>query len=272
MLYADPVPDEFTSGSFYEQRPYYLSPEKLEGDYAPVRFERELNVLRTWRSDGSVLDVGCSTGGFLHQLNTRFPGAYQGIGLDVAGPALDYAESRGVCVTRKPFLELDPGERRFDGVTFWAVMEHLADPGKFLSKAAQLLVPGGHCFILAPNMRSLAVRLLGLRYRYILPEHLNYFTPATFRAFAMREPAFEIADAGSTHFNPAVIWQDFQSGGREAPDQARAQLLQRTTAWKQNPLLRPARVFYSGIEKILGSMNMADNLYVVLRKKRMEAK
>src|SRR5207302_11164217 len=112
-----------------------------------------------------------------------------------------------------------PAERRFDAITLWAVMEHLAVPGKFLSKAAQLLEPGGHCFILVPNMRSLAVRLLGPKYRYIMEEHLNYFTPATLQAFAAREPGFEIVGSVSTHFNPAVIWQDSLTRVREARDE-----------------------------------------------------
>src|SRR5260370_26587915 len=42
-------------------------------------------------------------------------------------------------------------------------------------------------FILVPNMASLAVRLLGTKYRYIFAEHLNYFTPRTLGQFAGRE-------------------------------------------------------------------------------------
>jgi len=36
MIYADPVPSEFVSGQYYHQTAaeYYLSPPKLESDYA----------------------------------------------------------------------------------------------------------------------------------------------------------------------------------------------------------------------------------------------
>ena len=42
MIYANPAPAEFASGQYYDQAgtDYYLSPAKLEGDYAAVRFER----------------------------------------------------------------------------------------------------------------------------------------------------------------------------------------------------------------------------------------
>ena len=270
MVYASAVQEEFASGVFYCRRPFYLSPAKLESDYAPVRFQRELRLFRAWCTGGKVLDVGCSTGGFLYQLKTRYPEHYHVLGLDLASAALEYAESRGIPVKREPFLDLDFGESRFDAITLWAVIEHLIEPKKFLDKVAQLLKPGGHCFILVPNLRSLAVRLLGPKYRYIMAEHLNYFTAATLRAFASRQETFEITALGSTHFNPVVICQDWWSGQREVPDEDRAQLLKRTTLWKQSRSLKPLGILYRGVERMLGLLKLADNLFVVLRKKKLK--
>src|SRR5689334_10009710 len=75
MLYVNPVPARFASGEYYdtEGADYYLSAEKLASDYAPVRFERELRLFRRHIQKGAVLDVGCSSGAFLFQLNKRFP-------------------------------------------------------------------------------------------------------------------------------------------------------------------------------------------------------
>src|SRR6266511_3230345 len=63
MVYANPVEAELASGKFYDRlgMAFYLSPDKLEGDYAPVRFERELRLVRRFCQAGDVLDVGCST-------------------------------------------------------------------------------------------------------------------------------------------------------------------------------------------------------------------
>ncbi|HKS38130.1 MAG TPA: methyltransferase domain-containing protein, partial [Verrucomicrobiae bacterium] len=167
MVYADPVEPELASGQFYDRLgvPFYLSPDKLESDHAPVRFERELRLFRRYCQAGAVLDVGCSTGAFLFQLKSRWPGSYLVTGADVTGAALDHAESRGIEVIRQSVLEHDFADRRFDAVTFWAVIEHLVEPGKFLRLTAAILRPGGHCFVLVPNLKSLAVRFLGGKYR-----------------------------------------------------------------------------------------------------------
>jgi SAM-dependent methyltransferase len=188
-------------------------------------------------------------------------------GTDVAGAALDYAESRGIEVIRESFIGVEFGERRFDAVTFWAVLEHLVEPRQFLHKAAAVLKPGGYCFILVPNLKSLAVRVLGARYRYIMPDHVNYFTAATLKQFVATEPAFETIQFGSSHFNPVVLMKDLGGGTERVADEERARLLKRTTAYKQNPLLRPVKWVYSVVESVLGRLKLADNLFVTLRKK-----
>jgi 2-polyprenyl-3-methyl-5-hydroxy-6-metoxy-1,4-benzoquinol methylase len=267
MIYANPVPGEFASGEYYDRAgtDYYLSPAKLESDYAAVRFERELRLFRKHCQGGAVLDAGCSSGAFLYQLNQRFPGCYQVLGTDVSGPPLDYAESRSVAVVRGNFPEQNFGDRQFDAVTFWAVLEHLAAPRAFLSKAASALKPDGFCFVLVPNMKSLAARALGARYRYIYPQHLNYFTESTLTKLV--EAQFSIIQFSTTHFNPVVIWQDWRHSGKEVSNRERARLLQRTTAYKQSPWLRPVKALYAFAEKTLGALNLADNLVVVLRRR-----
>lgn len=265
MIYVDPVPAEMATGVFYDRAGgEYLSPEKLASDYADVRFERELRLFRRHCPRGSVLDVGCSSGAFLYQLNRRFPGDYKILGTDVSQAPLDHAAKMGVPVTRGEFPAQSFAEK-FDAVTFWAVMEHLAAPKLFLKKAASILKPGGHCFILTPNMDSLAVRLIGAKYRYIFPEHLNYFAPRTMRKFAELE--FTVVGMTSTHFNPLVIWQDFRGGAREIPRAERASLLKRTTGYKKSPWMRPVKIAYQAVESALGGLFLADNVVVVARKK-----
>jgi 2-polyprenyl-3-methyl-5-hydroxy-6-metoxy-1,4-benzoquinol methylase len=265
MIYANPAPEEMATGNFYDRAgSEYLTPEKLQSDYADVRFKRELRLFRSFCRQGSILDVGCSSGGFLHQLKKRFPDDYKVLGTDVSTEPLEHAAKIGVPVARGEFLS-QQFEEKFDAVTFWAVMEHLSTPNLFLKKAASLLKPGGHCFILTPNMNSLAVRLIGAKYRYIFPEHLNYFTPQTLIQFAELE--FAVVGMKSTHFNPLVIWKDFRGGQRDIPRSERAKLLQQTTGLKKSPWMLPVRFAYQVAESVLGKLSLADNVAVVGRKK-----
>lgn len=265
MIYTNPVPKEMATGTFYDKAgSEYLTPEKLESDYADVRFERELRLFRAHCQRGSVLDVGCSSGAFLYQLKRRFPNDYKILGTDVSQAPVDHAAKMGVPIVRGEFLN-QTFEEKFDAVTFWAVMEHLSDPRLFLRKAASILKPDGHCFILTPNMNSLAVKLIGAKYRYIFAEHLNYFTPQTMRKFAELE--FIVEETKSTHFNPLVIWQDFRGGEREISRAERVKLLKRTTSYKQSRWMLPIKILYRATEVVLGSFFMADNVVVVGRKK-----
>ena len=267
LWYADPVPPEMVSGAFYDHigTSYYLSPDKLQSDHDPVRFVRELRLFRRHCPRGEVLDIGCSTGAFLHRLRTL--GSYRGTGLDVAGPALDHAASLGLPVIREPFLEHDFEERRFHAVTIWAVLEHLAAPLAFLRKAASLLRPGGHCFVLVPNRGSLATRLLGSRYRYVMPDHLNYFSRPALLDLVARVPQLEVVRITTMMFNPVVILQDLLHPRPRVPDAQRAGLLRRTTGWKRSPWLLPLRCLYRAGEAALSATGLADNLVAVARRR-----
>jgi hypothetical protein len=145
-------------------------------------------------------------------------------------------------------------------------MEHLAEPVRFLHKAATLLKEGGHCFILVPNLQSLAVRILGGKYRYIFPQHLNYFTPATLARLVESEPLLAQAALVSMHFNPIVISQDFRGKGDFVPDQERAALLKKTTAMKRSPLMRPIKWLYEACEWGLNQFKLGDNICIVAQK------
>jgi len=133
MLYASPVPESFTSGTYYDQvgNDFYLSPAKLAGDYAPSRFDRELRLFRRHCRRGRVLDVGCSSGAFLFQLRERFPGDYRVLGTDVSGPALEHAASRGIPVRRGDFLAGDFPDPAYEAITFWAVLDTWTSPMVF---------------------------------------------------------------------------------------------------------------------------------------------
>lgn len=268
MIYANPVDRGLIDGSFYDREGegYYVTPEKVAGDFDPVRFRRELRLFQRHCPGGPVLDVGCGTGGFLAALQRKAPGLYQPTGLEVSSPARAFAAQSGLTTMPGPFETQAFEGRRFAAITFWAVLEHVASPRRFLERAAELLEPGGHCFILVPNMGSLAVRLLGARYRYVMPEHINMFTRRSLARLAAAIQELTPVASGSSHFNPVVLWQDWRRPRHEVPSDERARLLTRTNAWKQDRRLAPVRVAYRVAERALSALGWADNVTLVLRR------
>ena len=267
MVFANPVPQDF-GGAFYEETGsrFYLSDEKLKGDYAPVRYARELQIFHRFCKTGRVLDVGCSTGGFLYQLNQTFPANYQTWGTDVAREAAAFAKTKGIQMIEEDFLEWKSEAPKFDAVTFWAVLEHVLEPSRFLNAAFEILQPNGICVVLVPNFESLATKVLGAKYRYILPQHLNYFTRKSLTRLG-RAAGFDVVYSSTTHFNPIVIWQDLRSKGEEVSDAQRAKLLTRTNTMKASKSFAPARFLYNITEKTLNALGLADNLVIVLKAK-----
>ncbi|HTI70735.1 MAG TPA: methyltransferase domain-containing protein [Candidatus Limnocylindria bacterium] len=259
---------EFRDGTFYENTgaEFYLSPDKLRGDHSPVRYRREIRLLREFCPRGRILDIGCGTGGFLHQLSQAHPGDYEVVGSDIAGPALDHAEGLGIPILRGDLAVTLPGQPLFDAVTFWAVLEHLPDPAALLTIASRALKPGGICIALVPNVDSLAIRCLGVKYRYILPQHLNYFSGATLRALFAKLPGMRVMDTRWTHFNPVVLWQDWRGHEELASDENRARLLAKTNALKADRRWTPLRWAYQGVEGLLAIAHLADNVVVIARK------
>ena len=72
--------------------------------------------------------------------------------------------------------------------------------------------------VLVPNLHSLAIRLLGARYRYVMPEHINFFSPRSLRTMVESTGEWEVKHLGSMHFNPVVLLQDMWRGGHCVPD------------------------------------------------------
>ena len=259
------VQDGILTQNYYETEAdqFYASEDKVRGDYAVHRSDRELNALAKYCVSGKVLDVGCSTGGFLYQAQLRFGQRFDCFGTDVAPTATSVAKEHGVKVIETDFLNDTFPERNFQAITFWAVLEHVPEPSIFVNRAHELLDVSGLVFVVVPNVDSLAIRLLRSRYRYIMAEHLNYFSRDTLvRLF---EPSFRKQHIATSHFNPIVILQDLKRARAPAPGE-RAQLLNRTNARKSMPVLKPFQIGYKALERALGAAGLADNILAVFKK------
>ncbi len=139
---------------------------------------------------GQLLDVGCGTGGFLHELCRD--GNWQGVGVDINESALNVARRQGVNVLCGALNDARLPTAYFDVVTMWDVIEHIPDPYETLVEIHRVLEPGGRLLLSTPNGKSWQARLWGSHWAgWDVPRHLQVFAAQTLSRL-LSETGFEI--------------------------------------------------------------------------------
>jgi 2-polyprenyl-3-methyl-5-hydroxy-6-metoxy-1,4-benzoquinol methylase len=130
---------------------------------------------------GKLLDVGCGPGEFLKEAQKI---GFEPWGVDIAPRNVEAARNtyglNNVYLGDLPDIVREHGAERFDVVTFFEIVEHLADPKAFIAMAKKLLKPGGYIVITVPN----AERFGGLKEKEETPpNHLFQWRPRTLKHF-----------------------------------------------------------------------------------------
>lgn len=152
-----------------------MAPAQLEFDRAKYHDALErLELLRG--GPGSLLDIGCSLGVFLDVARSR---GWEVAGVEPGGTARARAEAEFGLSVHADLREL--GERRFDVVTFWEVVEHVKRPAELLEAARAVLAVGGVVLTLVGgNVHSLANRVMRAASAAFDFSRLWYFSPSSY--------------------------------------------------------------------------------------------
>jgi len=135
---------------------------------------------RAWieamKPPGTLLDVGCGTGEFLHEMQSH---GWQVTGVET--------ETRVAAFARRKYgLEVASGDletcefqpQQFDVITFWHVLEHLFDPLQTLKRVDGILKDDGVVLIAVPNIASMDAEFYKENWVALdAPRHLAHFTP-----------------------------------------------------------------------------------------------
>ena len=172
--YRGGTDENFVSQIAFRERTFRKSLDKLE---------------RMARPAGKrVLDVGAAGGSFLAAARER---GYEPHGCEPSTWMCRFArEHYGLDLFPGTLFDMPLKPGTVDLLTLWDVIEHTPDPRAVLRRAHELLTPNGVLAMSYPDYGSLAARLLGSRWPFLLTVHLYYFIPATMTAL-LRRTGFE---------------------------------------------------------------------------------
>ena len=138
---------------------------------------RRQTLLR-YKTRGALLDLGCSSGGFLSSIEAP---SWNLCGIEMSERAARTAEAKcGAQVFVGNILDAPFPPRFFDAITCFHVLEHLYQPKEVLSKVFEWLKPGGIFYLMVPNIHSAGARIFrSYWYPLELPRHLSHFSPTS---------------------------------------------------------------------------------------------
>jgi 2-polyprenyl-3-methyl-5-hydroxy-6-metoxy-1,4-benzoquinol methylase len=177
----------------YEEE--YFEGDKLRaggyGDYTAQsgwRLEKASRQVREMRQRtgvdaGRVLDIGSGYGFFRVALGEA---GYRHDGLEVSEFARQIASRAYGLSTYGGTLEehWESWLSRYEAVTLFDLIEHLADPDGLLGRVAAILKPGGVLGVKTPNLDCPEAHVFGPHYHSLKREHLAFFSADSLTAAA----------------------------------------------------------------------------------------
>jgi len=175
LVFDNPRPTFQAIREYYSRKGTY--DRKIGAQTAHERLSRtQVRQVRKFLKHGEILDVGAGFGQFLAHARKFFTIS----GTEVSSEGVELAgQMYGIELLKGEVEQVDPGARRFDGITLFQVVEHFSFPGRTLTHCVRLLKPDGLLYIAAPNEAGYSLRV-------VLPRLLSLLGIAKFKAFGKK--------------------------------------------------------------------------------------
>lgn len=184
LQFTQDIPDANQIGKYYQSETYVSHSDTQKGIinqlYHAVRNitlkrKRSLITSTLKKTQGSILDIGCGTGAFLHTMQEA---GWEITGLEPDETASKNAQRLYGITTSDPSNLFSLPENKFDAITMWHVLEHVHQLHEYISQLNRILLPNGRIFIAVPNYTSFdAAHYQSQWAAYDVPRHLYHFSP-----------------------------------------------------------------------------------------------
>ena len=192
--------------NLYKENYYVFSDEDEKMYYEKAK--RDLKrVLKTGKSHGKLLEIGCARG---HLLKLAQQIGYDVKGVEISSHASKIACASGLSVFNGTMEQTSFPKSSFDIIIALDVIEHVLDPLHFLDIVCCYLKKEGVLILETPNVNSLFARVGGKRWIGFNPYHLYLFSPSTLSELCGRV-GLRVIKSKTVKANPLCL--DFLNSG-----------------------------------------------------------
>ena len=176
MFSTDPVPDNL--GKYYLSKNYISHTDSNKGLFEKVyhwvknyMLKKKVKLISSYAEKGTLLDIGAGTGDFLNQAKKS---GWEVTGIEPSAAARKRAFEKGINLFEE---EAKVGERKFDVITMWHVLEHVPDVEKQIEWIKNHLSTDGVLIVAVPNFNSYDAKYYkNFWAAWDVPRHLHHFS------------------------------------------------------------------------------------------------
>jgi 2-polyprenyl-3-methyl-5-hydroxy-6-metoxy-1,4-benzoquinol methylase len=157
--FTNPRPADADLGMFYESDDYISHTNSSKGVFnrlykavRSVALKQKRKLVEYHQPQkGLLLDIGCGTGEFLHQMQTA---GWQVEGVEEAALAREQAQQKYELNVVEGKAVFEKESAAYSAITLWHVLEHLPDLNAYFQLFQRLLQTEGKLVIAVPNHES----------------------------------------------------------------------------------------------------------------------
>jgi 2-polyprenyl-3-methyl-5-hydroxy-6-metoxy-1,4-benzoquinol methylase len=185
MVYLNPIMDSTAYSTFYnndEQRKFVDKVVKYDYDTKIAEQTKyRLKILEEaleYIEEASIMDVGSGLSSFATEA-IKMDGVKSAIGIEPSISRAKISRERGNNVLNCDIFDDSVEEISSNVITLFQVLEHIAEPIRFLDRAYSLLPRTGYLIVEVPNHDDVLVNLKKYKKFYYQNAHCSYFDDKT---------------------------------------------------------------------------------------------
>ncbi len=178
--FTNPIPTEEAIGGYYNSDEYISHSNAKKGlinsIYQIVRnysIDKKVKLVKDYKLQGKVLDIGCGTGEFLNALSKN---GFDTKGIEPNESARNQAIKNYNLIVNEEREICNFQSGSFDIITMWHVLEHVYRLEDRMEQIKNMINPGGFLLVAVPNPDSWDAKKYNKYWAaYDVPRHLYHF-------------------------------------------------------------------------------------------------